>query len=338
MYNDSTMKSKLLWIVGAVTVVAVSFIGIGQLVPESLQPLYDDLTMKRKLVWTAGALTVAAVSFIGIRKLVPRKRDLVDLPKDTVILRQIGRSRYVPNISPFPLKLETYLRFANIPYVSVHGLEMSPKNKTPWIELNGESFSDSGFIIEMLNERFNVDLSKHLSPSERATARAFEKMVEENLYWTLAYYRWFGKNPQVLLLMPEIPILTSLGFRFFRRSLGKMMYGHGMGRHSEEEIYSIAEKDIRALSVFLGDKKFMFGDEPCQEDCAIFGQLAQVVWQLSGSPQEVLVKGDCKNLEGYCCRMRERFWPDWEQCIMGDQKLQSFNSYPDSDPTLWKEK
>ncbi|XP_077989759.1 failed axon connections homolog [Glandiceps talaboti] len=291
-----------------------------------------------QLLWTVGAVIVAGVSFIGIRKLLPRKRNLVDLPKDTVILRQIGRGRYAPSLSPFPLKLETYLRFANIPYVSAHGLEMSPKNKTPWIQLNGEIFSDSGFIIEMLNERFNVDLSKHLSPSERATARAFEKMVEENFVWTLAHYRWLGKNPNVLSLLPQIPILTSLVFRYARRSTRQLMYGHGMGRHSEDEIYSIAEKDIRALSVILGDKKFMFGNEPCQEDCAIFGQLAQVVWQLSGSPQEALVKGDYKNLERYCYRMRERFWPDWEQCIMGDQKFKSFSPYPDSDPTLWREK
>ena len=36
--------------------------------------------------------------------------------KDVVILHQMARGRYTPNISPFPLKLETYLRMSGIPY------------------------------------------------------------------------------------------------------------------------------------------------------------------------------------------------------------------------------
>ncbi|XP_077989758.1 failed axon connections homolog [Glandiceps talaboti] len=202
----------------------------------------------------------------------------MDFPKDTVILRHAGRHRYVPSYSPFPLKLETYLRFAKIPYVNIPSSKWSPKHKTPWIEFNGEILGDTSFIIEFLNEKFEVDLNKHLNPSDKATARAFQKMAEENFYC----------NVDIIFI--------------------------------------------------LGNKNFMFGDEPCEEDCAIFGQLAMVVWVLPDSPQGLLVKGDCKNLEDYCYRMKERFWPDWEQCIMGDQKLKGFLRYPDSDPTLWKGK
>ena len=39
-----------------------------------------------------------------------------DHPKDTVILFQLSRGQTVPSISPFPLKLETYLRIAKIAY------------------------------------------------------------------------------------------------------------------------------------------------------------------------------------------------------------------------------
>ena len=39
-----------------------------------------------------------------------------DSPKDVVILHSVPRGVTVPQISPFALKLETYMRMAKIPY------------------------------------------------------------------------------------------------------------------------------------------------------------------------------------------------------------------------------
>ena len=39
-----------------------------------------------------------------------------DYPKGTVILHQTGRGPFAPSLSPFTVKLETYLRIAKIPY------------------------------------------------------------------------------------------------------------------------------------------------------------------------------------------------------------------------------
>ncbi|XP_070540923.1 failed axon connections homolog [Ptychodera flava] len=288
------------------------------------------------VLWTLGAVAAATVSVVGIRAVFARSKKITDYPQDTVILHQIGRGRYAPSLSPFPLKLETYLRFAKIPYKTVHSMKMSPKKKTPWITFNGVVISDSSFIIEFLNDKFNVDLNKHLSPSQRATARAFQKMVEEELYWALVYSRWIDKNSTMTKLFPKGFLYSHIVPLMATRGVKKALYSQGIGRHTEDELYSIAEKDIRALSVFLGDKQFLFGDEPCEEDCAIFGQLAQTLWQLEGSRQQALLKGDCSNLSEYCNRMKERFWPDWEQCIMGDQELKGFINWPETDTTVFK--
>ena len=40
-----------------------------------------------------------------------------DYPPDTVILHQLGRGPYAPSLTPFAVKLETYLRMAKIPYM-----------------------------------------------------------------------------------------------------------------------------------------------------------------------------------------------------------------------------
>ena len=50
-----------------------------------------------------------------------RKVDIPKYPRNKVILFQFPRGPYAPSLSPFALKLETYLRMASIPYqVSKH--------------------------------------------------------------------------------------------------------------------------------------------------------------------------------------------------------------------------
>lgn len=59
----------------------------------------------------------------------------------------------------------------------------SPKGKIPWIEYNGMVISDSQFCIEYLIQIFEKDLSAHLSPTDKAIARAFLKLNEESARW-----------------------------------------------------------------------------------------------------------------------------------------------------------
>jgi hypothetical protein len=42
-------------------------------------------------------------------------------------------------------------------------------------------------------------------------------------------------------------------------------------------VYEIAIEDTRAIEVFLGGKKFLMGDKPCNEDASIFGIIVQAI-------------------------------------------------------------
>jgi hypothetical protein len=42
-------------------------------------------------------------------------------------------------------------------------------------------------------------------------------------------------------------------------------------------VYEIAIEDTRAIEVFLGSKKFLMGDKPCNEDASMFGMIAQAI-------------------------------------------------------------
>ncbi|XP_047484544.1 failed axon connections homolog isoform X2 [Penaeus chinensis] len=113
---------------------------------------------------------------------------------------------------------------------------------------------------------------------------------------------------------------TLLPFHWFYRPIvGRLLrfqaFMQGIGRHKQPEVLVMGYEDLQALSVYLGAKPFLTGDKPAEVDCALFGFLAQVVWNSAGSPYLQLLESDCTNLQAYCHRIKEKFWPDWGQCL-----------------------
>ena len=60
---------------------------------------------------------------------------------------------------------------------------MGPKGKLPWMTYNGEHIGDSQLCIDLLNRERDIDMNKHLSAEQRASAHAIRCMIEENLHW-----------------------------------------------------------------------------------------------------------------------------------------------------------
>ncbi|KAK3730130.1 hypothetical protein QZH41_004834 [Actinostola sp. cb2023] len=95
------------------------------------------------------------------------------------------------------------------------------------------------------------------------------------------------------------------------------LHGHGIGRHSVEEIYGIAERDLKAVSACLGEKKFLFGDKPCIADASLFALVSNFIWQMPQCPQGKLILAQLKNLEDHSKRVKETFYPDWDELTSG---------------------
>lgn len=66
-------------------------------------------------------------------------------------------------------------------------------------------------------------------------------------------------------------------------SLTSMAWTQGLGRHSESDVLEIMKNCLKSLSKILGKKRFLLGDYPCEDDCAVFGQLAPAMF-LDNSP------------------------------------------------------
>lgn len=199
-------------------------------------------------------------------------------------LYKFGQLGDVCDASPFCVKVEAYLRLAGLPYETVsdvQNLRKAPKGKLPYIEDNGKIIPDSSFILKYVTETYGDRVDSHLNIVEKAIAHAFIKMIDENFYWVVVHARWqLPHNVEVLnkLFFGNIPFPLNkvIGFKA-RKDVLDALHKQGMGRHSDNEVFEIGTQDLTALSDFLSDKPYFFGDKPTSLDAVAYGALAQMI-------------------------------------------------------------
>jgi hypothetical protein len=159
--------------------------------------------------------------------------------------------------------------------------DRSSKGLMPWITYNGENVDDSQFCIEYLANKLSKDLSENLNNVEKAIAHAFFKMVEESTRWCLVLQRFsYGK--------PEDADLPWIVSKILGRIVVKRTKSQGYGLHQKEEVYRIGKQDLKALDDFIGNKRFLFGDRPCNEDASVFAFLCMFLYMDKGPFNEYL--------------------------------------------------
>jgi glutathione S-transferase len=228
-------------------------------------------------------------------------------------LHQFAPAFGLPNASPFCMKLETYLRMAGLSYELVNSgnVMAAPKGKLPYIDDDGTIVADTSFIIDHLKSRYGDPLDDTLTPLQRALGTAFQRLIEENLYWAVVHTRWadeagwvktreafFGALPAPLRWF--VPALA-------RRALLAELRGQGMGRHSVAEIHAIGCRDVTAIADFLADKPFMLGPRPTSLDATAYAFLANLLWAPVDSPIRRLALQRTE-LQAYCERMKARYF------------------------------
>lgn len=220
----------------------------------------------------------------------------------------------LPNASPFCMKLETYLRMVQLPFeiVSVSNPGKSPKGKLPCINDEGHKISDSGFIIEYLQQKYGNPLDSYLSLEQKALSLTIRRLLEEHVYWVIVYSRWLDSRYWPItqeaffghLKQPLRGVLSLLVHRKIQRAL----YQQGIGRHNTAEIYQLGLDDLHALSCLLKPTAFVLGKEPTSIDACVYSFLANILEAPIPSPLQAYVKSQVLFIE-YCQQMKQRFYP-----------------------------
>lgn len=231
-----------------------------------------------------------------------------------ITLQSFGPGFGLPDPSPFVTKAEVLLKMAGLPYaVEIGSLSKAPKSKLPYIIDDGEAIGDSTFIRWHLEKKYNIDFDRGLSAEQRAVAWAFERMLEEHLYWAVVHARWmddvnFDKGPRTFFRKIPAPIRPFL-VPMIRRQIRRALYAQGMGRHAPEEIVALGTRSIDATAELLGPRPCMMGSEPTGLDATAFAFVAGALCPLFETPlRRAAERHD--NLRHYVGRMTVRFYPD----------------------------
>ncbi len=232
-----------------------------------------------------------------------------------ITLYGFGAGFGLPEISPFVTKTEVQLKMAALAYRKERAMPpASPKGQLPFIEDEGLRIADSTFIRAHVEHKYGFDFDAGLDQRQRAQAWAFERMIEHHVYWALVGARWvdpdnFAKGPAHFFdgapADRREKLREDAQFRVAENYLLS-----GLGRHAPDDDVDLAVRSLFALSVQLGDRRYLMGDAPCGADATAFGALAGILTPFFSSELRSRAE-QFDNLTAYVERMMGQYYPDF---------------------------
>lgn len=232
-----------------------------------------------------------------------------------ITLYGFGPAFGLPDPSAFVVKAEVLLKMAGEAYDNRRAdPRKGPRGKLPWIDDCGRIVPDSTLIRFHLEASRGIDFDKGLSDQQKGAAWALEKMLEDHVYWLIIMERWrdpsnFAKGPR--MFFDRVPgLLRPLVIGMVGREVSRTLRGQGIGRYSPEERGEIAGRAALAVSRCLGDKSWLFGDEPCGADATAYAFVASAMCPRFEGPIRRAFESHA-NLAAYAERGTTRWFPEF---------------------------
>ena len=183
------------------------------------------------------------------------------------------------NVSPFTLKLETWLRLARLPYevVPTRNPGRGPKGKLPFIEDDdGTVLGDSNLIIEhLMRTRGPPRRWPRAAPAcagaRAATADRGSPLLHRRMEPLGGPRGLAGLRARVVRVAAATAPPDRRGFR--PPAGAREPARPGLGRHSQTELYAMGRADLEAISLALHERPFFFGERPTTIDAIAYGCL-----------------------------------------------------------------
>jgi len=223
----------------------------------------------------------------------------------------------IPDISPFCVKVETYLRMIGMPFECVvSDARKGPRQKLPFIDEAGTVVDDSRDIIDHFEAKIKNPLDQGMSAEDRALSVAYRALLESEAYFYAVHLRWQlddgWKVYKPVLLDYGVAIgiprfIAPLVLGAIRRDVIKSIWGQGAGRYSQAQVEARLCENLSSVSSQLGEGPYFLGAEPRTIDATVLAFL----WLLLDSPFESPVRAHGQKLDNlvrYCNHMRQTYY------------------------------
>jgi glutathione S-transferase len=188
----------------------------------------------------------------------------------------------------------------------------APKGKLPYIDDDGIIVADTTFIRFHIEKKYGFDFDAGLTPEQKATGWALEKLCEDHLYWLVLAERWmddssFAKGPAQFFDSVPAPLRPFIR-TMVRGKIRQALRAQGLYRHNAEERRALVRRGFEAAAALLGDRPFLFGDEPRGADATLgaFAMGALCPFFTSTARDEI---ERLPNLAAYARRIEALYFP-----------------------------
>lgn len=196
----------------------------------------------------------------------------------------------VPSLSPFGVKAMLMLDMAGLDWdmEAVANPGRLPLGRAPALRLeDGALVAETDAIRAVAQERSGRALDGGPDHERRATARAFEALVEGSIYEAHVTERWsdpalYPASRDAALASAPAALRRPLGL-LVRRSILRHMRSRDTGGLPEERRLARAGADLGHLAAKLGDGPFLMGEEPLAVDASA-GAMLSAMAAGRGSP------------------------------------------------------
>ncbi|KAF8373486.1 hypothetical protein PRIPAC_79915 [Pristionchus pacificus] len=247
--------------------------------------------------------------FVKIRGKKPAKILEKNWKKDNVYLYQIPGTKSMSSVSPFCIKIETFLRLHQIPFERRDSiLNRGENGKVPFIELNGEQTADSNLIIPKLVEHFHIQ--EYKNETDANIGHAISSMVDFRTFNIFVHYKTTYSQPIFMKALaagfvPDkvVELLTPIVGEYLRSEMHRRV-NETIGIFTDDQFNELAKKDLEVYKGLLGDKKYLFGDKMTTADCTLFGHLSATFYLRQDSfPMRTLSSEKFASLASNCRKM-----------------------------------
>ncbi|VDP13294.1 unnamed protein product [Onchocerca flexuosa] len=155
--------------------------------------------------------------------------------------------------------------------------------------------------------RFPAILSQ--SGSENGISKIHNKRWKKDVVYLYQFNR-ASSSPNISPFCFKVE--TWLRANELKHEVNRIFIDMGITKCSRNDLIGMLLKDIAAIDIILGDKKFLFGVKPTMSDFTVFGHLATSYYLPFRQPITDILDDKYPRVKRLIERMRRHYYPEWE--------------------------
>ncbi|XP_065086824.1 failed axon connections-like [Ochlerotatus camptorhynchus] len=235
-------------------------------------------------------------------------------PTRPIFLHQCGQCPSLPSFQSDCLKVCTWLRATNTNF-HIFNHKLNFDGRFPMVDIGDVEICNSGQVLTDLTGQLNRDLDAELSDEQKILAFSLGSLIENTL--AREHREWYRTKRADLIRAYKIDLRKSLK-KILPNAILKVFFKNSSSKKPTTNQITVPESTVvlEMLSKLLSSKNYFFGQDIVSSlDVVAFAVLAPmlaIAGKVRYDPRDA-VKQNFENLVAFVDRIKDRFYPDWEE-------------------------